>query len=69
VVVHDGNHRGFGHIRGAGIASPTSMLLMPGEIHEGHLRHARKTLSNFFILLIDDTVTSFIASVIELPQK
>jgi hypothetical protein len=34
------------------------VLLAPGEIHEGHLRHARKALSDLFVLLVDDTAVS-----------
>ncbi|KAG8088938.1 hypothetical protein GUJ93_ZPchr0011g28037 [Zizania palustris] len=52
----------------AGIAA--SVLLAPGEIHEGQLRRARKALSDLSVLLIDDaaaaagggSVASFLAS-------
>ncbi|XP_062197669.1 protein BYPASS1-LIKE-like [Phragmites australis] len=53
----------------AGIAA--SVLLAPGEIHEGQLRRARKALSDLSVLLIDDAaaaagggggVASFLAS-------
>ncbi|KAL5204587.1 hypothetical protein ABZP36_009458 [Zizania latifolia] len=52
----------------AGIAA--SVLLTPGEIHEGQLRRARKALSDLSVLLIDDaaaaagggSVASFLAS-------
>ncbi|KAG8093659.1 hypothetical protein GUJ93_ZPchr0012g19912 [Zizania palustris] len=46
-----------------------SVLLAPGEIHEGQLRRARKALSDVSVLLVDDTaasgsggVASFLAS-------
>ncbi|KAF0889218.1 hypothetical protein E2562_022470 [Oryza meyeriana var. granulata] len=46
-----------------------SVLLAPGEIHEGQLRRARKALSDLAVLLVDDTaasgsggVASFLAS-------
>lgn len=46
-----------------------SVLLAPGEIHEGQLRRARKALSDLSVLLVDDTaasgsggVASFLAS-------
>ncbi|KAL6642310.1 hypothetical protein ACP70R_020491 [Stipagrostis hirtigluma subsp. patula] len=35
-----------------------SVLLAPGEIHEGHLRRARKALSDLSVLLVDDTAAS-----------
>jgi hypothetical protein len=52
----------------AGIAA--SVLLAPGEIHEGQLRRARKALSDLSVLLVDDAaaagsgggVASFLAS-------
>ena len=46
-----------------------SVLLAPGEIHEGQLRRARKAVSDLSVLLVDDTtaaasggVASFLAS-------
>ncbi|XP_040385498.1 protein ROH1-like [Oryza brachyantha] len=46
-----------------------SVLLAPGEIHEGQLRRSRKALSDLAVLLVDDTtasgsggVASFLAS-------
>ncbi|KAK3136191.1 hypothetical protein QOZ80_5BG0429470 [Eleusine coracana subsp. coracana] len=35
-----------------------SVLLFPGEIHEGQLRRARKALSDLSVLLVDDTAAS-----------
>ncbi|KAL6906125.1 hypothetical protein ACP4OV_003726 [Aristida adscensionis] len=35
-----------------------SVLLAPGEIHEGQLRRARKALSDLAVLLVDDTAAS-----------
>uniref|UniRef100_A0A0E0BFQ4 Uncharacterized protein n=1 Tax=Oryza glumipatula TaxID=40148 RepID=A0A0E0BFQ4_9ORYZ len=40
----------------AGIAA--SVLLAPGEIHEGQLRRARKALSDLSVLLIDDAAAA-----------
>jgi hypothetical protein len=55
-AAHDGVDRVCRWERIADIAA--YVLLAPGEIHEGHLRHARKALSDLFVLLVDDTAVS-----------